>query len=64
MKKKRYEKKKTLQKLVGLLPIFSLGTGSQYNHLYRDTEAGRLALPRGKAVSRYKLCIVDGAAVV
>ena len=58
------KKKKTLQKLAGLLPIFSLGTGSRYSHLYRDIEAGRLAWPGGKAVSRYKLCIVAGAAVM
>ena len=66
------KRKKTLQKLAGLMPIFSLGTGSRYNHLYRDTEAGRLAWPRRKAVSRYKTlyrgwgggCVAIGAAWV
>ena len=35
---------------------------SRYNVLYRDIGAGRLAWPGGEAVSRYKLCIVAGAA--
>ena len=56
------KKKKVQQKLAGLLPIFSIGTGSRYSHLYRDTEAGRLAWPEGKVVSLYKLCIMAGVA--
>ena len=68
MKKKSVKNEKKREKcsrnLAGLLPIFSLGTGSRYNHLYHDTEARRLVWPGGKAMSLYKLCIMAGAVVV
>ena len=46
MKKKKREKR--CRNWLCYCPIFfCIGTGSRYNYLYRDTEAGRLAWPGG-----------------